>query len=479
MLLPRTKGGVVIASGIAGFLSVVFASLAFTLEYAMGGAGGASVSTVFGAMVGVHVLIGIGEGIITAATIAVVLAVRPDVVYGASDLEPELELRAGLVTSSGLDDGDGEASHRHGVVRGGRGLRRPPARRIRESVSRVPRRTASTRSPSTRASTGKAKASAVADSPLAGYAVKNVKNEKVSKGLSGIAGVAITLLIAGVVVRRPLVRRPSAHWLEDGSGTVNAHGVGLTVGGRTAPSTVRRRHVADPRARARVQARRPPCFVFAVSWPATRRRSGRSLYAALLVVLAGSPGSRSRCSPKRLAIELPFVASRCSFPSSARPAHRGARDVVVGPGLWGAWNILIKGTWVSPRPGSSWRRPTSEICSRHSTGLPARPRAFTAITGLMIRYVEVITVSCGECAVARIFRVATTSGGSGRHTVAATAGTLFIRSSAAANGCTWRWRFAATAAKSGSGARRRATRWIVALSLPALGALIVVVAAWT
>ena len=76
------------------------ASLAFTLEYAAGGAGGVSLSTVIGAMVGVHVLIGIGEGLITAATVAVVLAVRPDVVYGASDLEPELEIRAGLVTTS-------------------------------------------------------------------------------------------------------------------------------------------------------------------------------------------------------------------------------------------------------------------------------------------------------------------------------------------------------------------------------------------
>jgi cobalt/nickel transport system permease protein len=44
-----------------------------------------------------------------------------------------------------------------------------------------------------------AKASAVEDSPLAGYAVKPVQNEKVSKGLSGIAGVAITLVIAGAL----------------------------------------------------------------------------------------------------------------------------------------------------------------------------------------------------------------------------------------------------------------------------------------
>jgi cobalt/nickel transport system permease protein len=101
-IAPRTKGGVVFASGLAGACSVVLSSLAFTLEYAIGGTGGASVTTVFGAMVGVHTLIGIGEGIITALTVGVVLAVRPDLVYGASDLEPELEVRQpGLVTTSG------------------------------------------------------------------------------------------------------------------------------------------------------------------------------------------------------------------------------------------------------------------------------------------------------------------------------------------------------------------------------------------
>jgi cobalt/nickel transport system permease protein len=92
-LLPRTKSGVVIASGIAGFLSVVLASLAFTLEYASGGAGGASVSTVLGAMVGVHVLIGIGEGIITAATVGAVAAARPDLIHLLHGTRPAVTLR--------------------------------------------------------------------------------------------------------------------------------------------------------------------------------------------------------------------------------------------------------------------------------------------------------------------------------------------------------------------------------------------------
>jgi cobalt/nickel transport system permease protein len=43
-------------------------------------------------MVGVHTLIGIGEGIITALTVGVVLGVRPDLVYGAADLQTPLLL---------------------------------------------------------------------------------------------------------------------------------------------------------------------------------------------------------------------------------------------------------------------------------------------------------------------------------------------------------------------------------------------------
>ncbi len=85
-VLPRTKRGVTVASGIAAALAPPLAAVVFTFEYALGGSGAASVATVGGAMIGVHVLIGIGEGVITAMAIASVLAVRPDLVWGARDL---------------------------------------------------------------------------------------------------------------------------------------------------------------------------------------------------------------------------------------------------------------------------------------------------------------------------------------------------------------------------------------------------------
>jgi cobalt/nickel transport system permease protein len=44
-------------------------------------------------MTGVHSLIGLGEGIITALTIGAVMAVRPDLVHGARHIAPVVELR--------------------------------------------------------------------------------------------------------------------------------------------------------------------------------------------------------------------------------------------------------------------------------------------------------------------------------------------------------------------------------------------------
>lgn len=91
-VLPVTKGAVISAAGISAAVSVVSASIAFTLEYALGGNGSASVASVGAAMIGVHTLIGIGEGLITAATVGTVLNVRPDLVYGAAGVFPPVEL---------------------------------------------------------------------------------------------------------------------------------------------------------------------------------------------------------------------------------------------------------------------------------------------------------------------------------------------------------------------------------------------------
>jgi len=86
-LLPKNRPATVAAAGVAAGLAVPLAAMAFVLEYAIGGAGGASVGTVAAAMGGVHVLIGIGEGLITALVVGAVLATRPDLVTEAPKVE--------------------------------------------------------------------------------------------------------------------------------------------------------------------------------------------------------------------------------------------------------------------------------------------------------------------------------------------------------------------------------------------------------
>jgi cobalt/nickel transport system permease protein len=79
----RGRGGVTAASFLAALASVPASALVFTLLFWIGGTAPIDVTAVAAAMGGVHVLIGIGEGVITAVTVGAVLAVRPDLVYGA------------------------------------------------------------------------------------------------------------------------------------------------------------------------------------------------------------------------------------------------------------------------------------------------------------------------------------------------------------------------------------------------------------
>lgn len=80
-LAVRSRGGLFAVAFVSAFVNTVVASLGFVLEYSIGGAGGASLGTVAVSMIGVHCLIGIGEGLITALTVGAVASARPDLVY--------------------------------------------------------------------------------------------------------------------------------------------------------------------------------------------------------------------------------------------------------------------------------------------------------------------------------------------------------------------------------------------------------------
>jgi cobalt/nickel transport system permease protein len=82
----KSHRAVALSAGVAAFVSVPMAALAFAAEFAIGGtADSVSLASVLWAMLTTHALIGIGEGFITFFVILAVVQARPDLVYGAPD----------------------------------------------------------------------------------------------------------------------------------------------------------------------------------------------------------------------------------------------------------------------------------------------------------------------------------------------------------------------------------------------------------
>jgi cobalt/nickel transport system permease protein len=71
------------AAAVGALASVVLSAATFVGLYAVGGAVPIPLDTLLTAMVGVHVLIGVGEAVITFLVVASIVSVRPDLVHGA------------------------------------------------------------------------------------------------------------------------------------------------------------------------------------------------------------------------------------------------------------------------------------------------------------------------------------------------------------------------------------------------------------
>ena len=77
-VLPKGRRSTLAVAGAGAWLAVVAGSVACAFELAISGT--VPLGTVLPAMLGVHVLIGAGEAVITVAAVSAVLSTRPDVV---------------------------------------------------------------------------------------------------------------------------------------------------------------------------------------------------------------------------------------------------------------------------------------------------------------------------------------------------------------------------------------------------------------
>ncbi|MER5395564.1 energy-coupling factor ABC transporter permease [Streptomyces sp. NPDC002599] len=209
-VLPRKRRSVTVASFVAALLSVPAAAVAFTLVYAVGGTTDIALSKVATAMVGVHVLIGIGEAVITALTVGAVIAVRPDLVHGARGLQQRLKLRVNgeLVDTPTAAPAPvaARSSHRTVWITGLvtslvlAGFVSFYASASPDGLEKVAK---------DKGIDAKAEAHASDGSPLAGYGVKDVSDARLSGGLAGVIGVGVTV-VAGTGVFWTVRRRRTA-----------------------------------------------------------------------------------------------------------------------------------------------------------------------------------------------------------------------------------------------------------------------------
>ncbi|MEU4210225.1 energy-coupling factor ABC transporter permease [Streptomyces sp. NPDC026206] len=216
-VLPRRRPSVTAAAFVAALVSVPAAAGAFTLIYALGGTTDVPLGKVFTAMVGVHVLIGIGEAVITALTVGAVIAVRPDLVHGARGLTRPLELRTAdgttTVPPTAPDPAPAAATAPAVSPAAARSTRRLAAAGLVAALALAGFVSyyAST-SPDglekvahDKGIDSKAEDHAAKGSPLADYQVKDVADERISGGLAGVIGVGATLAVGTgvfVTVRR-------------------------------------------------------------------------------------------------------------------------------------------------------------------------------------------------------------------------------------------------------------------------------------
>ncbi|MEU0476971.1 energy-coupling factor ABC transporter permease [Streptomyces olivaceus] len=201
-VLPRTRRSVTVASFVAALVSVPAAALAFTFLYWIGGTTDVAIGKVATAMIGVHVLIGVGEAAITALTVGAVVAVRPDLVYGARGLGQRLKLRVnGELVDAPSDTGPAPSpvaarSHRKVWITGLvaslvlAGFVSFYASADPDGLEKVA---------SDKGIDEKAEEHANADSPLADYGVEDIADARVSGGVAGVIGVGVTVVAGSAV----------------------------------------------------------------------------------------------------------------------------------------------------------------------------------------------------------------------------------------------------------------------------------------
>ncbi|AKL66465.1 cobalt ECF transporter T component CbiQ [Streptomyces goshikiensis] len=152
------------------------------------------------------------------------------------------------------------------------------------------------------------------------------------------------------------------------------------------------------------------------------------LYAVLIATVAAAARIPAGFLLRRLVIEVPFVLFAFLMPFVAEGERVGFLGMSLSvPGLWGAWNVLAKGTLGVA--ASVLLASTTELRAL-LLGLQRLrlPPLLVQIASFMIRYGDVITDELRRMSIARRSRGFEARGVRHWGVLAKTAGALFIRS---------------------------------------------------
>lgn len=151
-------------------------------------------------------------------------------------------------------------------------------------------------------------------------------------------------------------------------------------------------------------------------------------YAALVAVAAVGARLPMRVLVRRLLIETPFVMFALTLPFIGSGPEREILGISVSiAGCWAAWSIVTKATLgTAATVVLTWSTPVTDVLE----GLERLrcPRVMTAIAAFMIRYLDLIVGQLHRLQVARLSRCDNPRWFWQGRAVAATAGTMFVRS---------------------------------------------------
>jgi cobalt/nickel transport system permease protein len=449
--LPRRVSMVAPAAVAGAFVSVPVAALAFCGLYAVGGQAAIPLDRLVTAMVGWHVLIGVGEAVITGLAVSSILAVRPDLVHGARRVlaRRELVVRAevgvtpwhrtphprtpglatpGLATPGLAAPGRGRTGTRPAVSSRAllltglavalllAGVVSFYASRHPDGLNHVARTLGFGSTATPHASDG---------SPFSGYATRGVGDARLSRGLAGAIGVVLVAAVGAGLFWN--LRRTGGPATEDDEAATTTS---RTTGGGAGHGHHLHFHGYSPIHRLPAQTKLVALVAYVVVVVATPRALPWvfAVHAVLLGVAVAVSQVPVRYLARRMVVEVPFVVFALLLPFVAT----GPR-VQVGPlslsehGLAGAAALLVKGTLgvLASLLLAATTEPRDVVAGLERLRLPHQ---LVQIMGFMIRYLEVVTGELARMRVARESRGFRARSVRSWPALASTVGALFIRS---------------------------------------------------